>query len=134
LYLCTGLLRLAAARFSDSTVSQLSASCFLLGRKSPERAFFLDAPETVSSLILRTIRTIEDLESRILMTITYHWVEGHQDKTKAVGDLPWPAQLNDRANELATEARDRNGTTSMVRTGRQYAGISSSSSSSGRHR
>jgi hypothetical protein len=31
-------------------------------------------------------------------------VEGHQDKTKAVGELPWPAQLNVRADELATEA------------------------------
>jgi ribonuclease HI len=50
------------------------------------------------------IRAIEDLESRIPMAITYHWVDGHQDKTKAVGELPWPAQLNVRADELATEA------------------------------
>jgi hypothetical protein len=49
------------------------------------------------------VRAIKDLESRIPMAITYHWVEGHQDKTKAVG-LPWPAQLNVRADELATEA------------------------------
>jgi hypothetical protein len=35
------------------------------------------------------IRAIEDLESRIPMAmITYHWVEGHQDKTKPVGELP----------------------------------------------
>jgi hypothetical protein len=50
------------------------------------------------------IRAIEDLESRIPMAITYHWVEGHQDKTKAVGELPWSSQLNVRADELATEA------------------------------
>jgi hypothetical protein len=50
------------------------------------------------------IRAIEDHESRIPMVIIYHWVEGHQDKTKAVGELPWPAQLNVRADELATEA------------------------------
>jgi ribonuclease HI len=31
------------------------------------------------------IRAIEDLERRIPMAITYHWVEGHQDKTKTVG-------------------------------------------------
>jgi hypothetical protein len=50
------------------------------------------------------IRAIEDLESRIPMAITYYWVEGQQDKAKAVGELPWPAQLNVRADELATEA------------------------------
>jgi hypothetical protein len=50
------------------------------------------------------VRAIEDLESCISMAITYHWVEGHQDNTKAVGELPWPAQLNVRADELATEA------------------------------
>jgi hypothetical protein len=49
------------------------------------------------------IRAIEDLESRIPMAITYHWVECQQDKAKAVGELPWPAQLNVRADELATE-------------------------------
>jgi hypothetical protein len=38
------------------------------------------------------------------MVITYHLVEGHQYKTKAVGELPWPAQLSVRADELATEA------------------------------
>jgi hypothetical protein len=55
------------------------------------------------------IRAIEDLESCIpMMAITpYHWVEGHQGKTKAVGELPWPAQLNVRADELATEAIDK---------------------------
>jgi hypothetical protein len=50
------------------------------------------------------IRAIEDLDSHIPMVITYHWVEGHQDKTKAVGELLLPAQLNVRADELATEA------------------------------
>jgi hypothetical protein len=50
------------------------------------------------------IRAIKDLESRIPMAIAYHWVEGHQDETKEVYELPWPAQLNVRANELATEA------------------------------
>jgi hypothetical protein len=43
------------------------------------------------------IRAIEDLENGIPMVITYHWVEGHQDKTKAVRELPWPSQLNVRA-------------------------------------
>jgi hypothetical protein len=50
------------------------------------------------------IRAIQDLESRIPLAITYHWVEGHQDKTEAVGELSWPAQLNMRADKLATEA------------------------------
>jgi hypothetical protein len=51
------------------------------------------------------IRAIEDLESCIPMAITYHWVEGHQDKTKEVGELPWTAQqLNVRADESATKA------------------------------
>jgi hypothetical protein len=49
------------------------------------------------------IQAIKDLESRISMVITYHWVEGDQDKTKAVRELSWPAQLNVRADELATE-------------------------------
>ena len=51
------------------------------------------------------------MESRIPMAITYHWVEGHQDKVeghqdkmKEVWELHWPAQLNVRADELATEA------------------------------
>jgi hypothetical protein len=38
------------------------------------------------------------------MAITYHWVEGHQDKAKEVHELSWPAQFNVRADELATEA------------------------------
>jgi hypothetical protein len=50
------------------------------------------------------IRAIEDLESRIPMAITSHWVEGHQDKAKEVHELAWPAQLNVRADELVTEA------------------------------
>jgi hypothetical protein len=49
------------------------------------------------------IRAIQDLESRIPLAITYHWVEGHQDKTKAVGELSRPAQLNARADALATD-------------------------------
>jgi hypothetical protein len=37
------------------------------------------------------------------MAITYHWVQGHQDTTKAIGELSWPAQLNVNADELATD-------------------------------
>jgi hypothetical protein len=33
------------------------------------------------------IRAIEDLQSHIPMAITYHWVEGYQDKTKEVHEL-----------------------------------------------
>jgi hypothetical protein len=49
------------------------------------------------------IRAIEDLGSRIPMAITYHWVEGNQDKTKEAHALLWPAQLNVRADKSATE-------------------------------
>jgi hypothetical protein len=60
------------------------------------------------------IRAIEDLESRIPMAITYHWVEGHQDKIKEVRELPWPAQLNVYADELATEAVNKQTHTRQV--------------------
>jgi hypothetical protein len=62
------------------------------------------------------IRAIEDLESYIPLAITYHWVEGHQDKTKEVRKLPWPAQLNLRADELATEAINKQSRTRRVPT------------------
>jgi hypothetical protein len=53
------------------------------------------------------IQAVADLESRIPMGITYYWVEGHQDKMKDVRELPWPAQLNGRANDLRKRSTSR---------------------------
>jgi hypothetical protein len=53
------------------------------------------------------IDTITDEITQSVHSIELRHVKGHQDKSKKIADLPQPARLNVRADELATKALEQ---------------------------